>query len=63
MKDKDDTLGGVKREEAMLASGFCLGLSHRDEFPLEEFDRKMLRIAAKALHAACLEKWPEWFKK
>lgn len=63
MKKRTITIGGVSRESAMLAAGFCMGLSTRKErLYLSNMDRKILMAAGKALQAACLELWPDWFK-
>lgn len=62
MKKKSKSIGGVRLENAMMAAGFCTGLSYREKIVLDEQDRRILKSAGKALAAACKELWPEWFK-
>jgi hypothetical protein len=46
-----DWLEGVSREMAILAAGFCTGLSETDRFAFDEHDRKILKTAGTALLA------------
>jgi hypothetical protein len=62
MKKNSKSIGGIKREYVLLSAGFCLGMSVRENMPFTKHDRKILKMAGKALRAACVELWPEWFK-
>lgn len=62
MKKNQKSIGGIPRESAMMAAGYCLGLSRRESISLDKFDRRILKYAGKALAASCKELWPEWFK-
>lgn len=61
MKKKSKSIAGIPRESAMLAAGYCTGLAFKDTPLLDKYDRKMLKIAGRALYALTKEHWPDWF--
>lgn len=61
MKKKSKSIAGIPRESAMLAAGYCMGMALRETKLLDRYDRKMLKIAGRALYALTKAHWPDWF--
>ena len=51
-----DWLGGITREEAIVAAGFCQGLAARDGINLTEWERGIVRKAGIALMSVVIPK-------